>query len=76
MLLGNSGGGSLMALAQAQRDFQKLAIIMLDLDEFKKVNDTFGHVAGDAVLVVRKEKAQDVRKAVEELKRRRREDLL
>ncbi len=32
--------------------------------------------AGDAVLVVRKEKAQDVRKAVEEMKRRGRESLL
>jgi mannose-1-phosphate guanylyltransferase len=32
--------------------------------------------AGDAVLVVRKEKAQDVRKAVEELRRRGRGSLL
>jgi mannose-1-phosphate guanylyltransferase len=32
--------------------------------------------AGDAVLVVRKEKAQDVRKVVEELKRRGRGALL
>jgi mannose-1-phosphate guanylyltransferase len=32
--------------------------------------------SGDALLVVRKDKAQDVRKAVEELKRRGREDLL
>lgn len=39
-----------MALAQAQRDFQKLAIIMLDLDEFKKVNDTHGHNVGDQLL--------------------------
>jgi len=39
-----------MALAQAQRDFQKLAILMLDLDEFKKVNDTHGHNMGDQLL--------------------------
>lgn len=39
-----------MALAQAQRDFQKVAIIMLDLDEFKKVNDTYGHHMGDQLL--------------------------
>ena len=39
-----------MALAQAQRDFQKLAILMLDLDEFKKVNDTHGHNIGDQLL--------------------------
>jgi len=39
-----------MALAQAQRDLQKLAILMLDLDEFKKVNDTYGHNIGDQLL--------------------------
>lgn len=30
--------------------FNKLALIMADIDDFKKVNDTYGHQAGDAIL--------------------------
>jgi diguanylate cyclase (GGDEF)-like protein/PAS domain S-box-containing protein len=39
-----------VALAQAQRNEYKLAIMSLDLDRFKEVNDTMGHSVGDGVL--------------------------
>jgi len=37
-------------LQRAQRQGSSTTIMLLDLDHFKKVNDTWGHPAGDAVL--------------------------
>ncbi len=39
-----------LALARARRHGTRVVVMLLDLDDFKPINDKFGHAAGDAVL--------------------------
>src|SRR5580692_5128442 len=44
------------AIARARRSQHSLALLYLDLDRFKEVNDTFGHAAGDRTLEILSER--------------------
>lgn len=40
----------LLEISHARRDQQKLAVLLFDLDQLKRVNDSFGHDVGDLLL--------------------------
>jgi diguanylate cyclase (GGDEF)-like protein len=47
-------------VARAHRYDRQLALIVLDLDDFKAINDRIGHLAGDAVIAESAERVRDV----------------
>ncbi|MDP1927442.1 MAG: diguanylate cyclase [Thiobacillus sp.] len=47
-------------LAGARRSGKQLAVLAVDLDDFKAVNDQYGHAAGDAVIVKSAERMQQL----------------
>ena len=53
-----------MALARSKRFNRQLAIMYIDLDHFKPINDTWGHAAGDAIL---REASQRMKDTVREI---------
>ncbi len=57
------------ALGHAERCRRRLALLYLDLDRFKKINDTLGHVIGDRVLETSARRLRDAVRSDDEVAR-------
>jgi diguanylate cyclase (GGDEF)-like protein len=58
-----------MALARSKRFQRQLAIMYIDLDHFKPVNDTWGHAAGDAILCEASQRMQNTVREIDTVAR-------
>ena len=56
-------------LALARRHNEPAAVLFIDLDHFKKINDSLGHAAGDKLLVGAAERMKDLLREVDTLAR-------
>jgi diguanylate cyclase (GGDEF)-like protein len=56
-------------IARARRHGNKLTIMLIDLDKFKDINDTHGHLAGDRVLIDFAERAKKALRETDRLTR-------
>ncbi len=58
-----------MTIAQATRGRRQAAVLFIDIDDFKKVNDIFGHATGDELLVILAERLQTRMRSTDTLSR-------
>ncbi|MBA6291877.1 EAL domain-containing protein [Colwellia sp. MB3u-70] len=57
------------AMLQCQRHHNSLAVIFMDLDGFKDINDTYGHAVGDELLIIISGRMSDTLREVDTLAR-------